>query len=428
MEIIRQIATFYLSHFPVVVEILIACAMFVSRLPKRKLFPLRITLSLIVLFIVSAFWDGSVLSGIIWETLRYVLLFMLIIAGVIVSFKVRFSSALFCCVGAYAVQHIAYKLYVTVVYFTGYISSIPLFFVFYCAIRAAVYVLVYFTLIRRMKLNDNLKESNRYFILALSLLITCFVVIFNLYMLQNAEQYTAEAYILINIASIVVCVLSLVLLYCIFKDNKKSTEMEILQHMIYEEQEQYKQLKDTMDIINVKCHDIKHMLYGMNNIDVEERKKLEESISIYDSIAKTGNSALDIVLAEKSLLCQYKNIVFTYIADGASLNFMKESEIYSLFGNALDNAITAVEKLDEHERVIDMTVRATMGLVHIHFENPFKGTLELTGGLPQTTKDDTAFHGFGLKSISMIIKKYDGEIAISNENEVFRLDLSIPIK
>lgn len=65
------------------------------------------------------------------------------------------------------------------------------------------------------------------------------------------------------------------------------------------------------------------------------------------TVARTGNETLDIVLTDKLLYCEKNNVTITCIADGKSLSFMSEEDIYSLFGNALDNAVLAVEQLPE---------------------------------------------------------------------------------
>ena len=47
--------------------------------------------------------------------------------------------------------------------------------------------------------------------------------------------------------------------------------------------------------------------------------------------------------------------------EGKLLSFMKQSDIYSLFGNAVDNAIKAVERLsDDERRYISVRVRTIM--------------------------------------------------------------------
>lgn len=59
------------------------------------------------------------------------------------------------------------------------------------------------------------------------------------------------------------------------------------------------------------------------------------------TLVHTGNDALDAILSEKGLACEQGGIAFRCMADGAAVGFMAPTDIYSLFGNALDNAIEA---------------------------------------------------------------------------------------
>jgi len=91
---------------------------------------------------------------------------------------------------------------------------------------------------------------------------------------------------------------------------------------------------------------------------------------VCDSTVKTGNDALDTILTEKSLLGEREGIDLSCIADGKALSFMNPAEIYSLFGNAIENAMDAVTQLEDPEqRVVSLAVRRVAGMVSIHMEN-----------------------------------------------------------
>ena len=106
---------------------------------------------------------------------------------------------------------------------------------------------------------------------------------------------------------------------------------------------------------------------------------------------------------------------------------MAPADIYSLFGDAVDNAIEAVEKLnDPDKRVIDLTVRNTGGMVSAHVENYFRGDVRLANGLPlaQTRQDA---RGFGARHMRAVVERYGGSITTSTEVDLFRLDVIVPL-
>ena len=152
---------------------------------------------------------------------------------------------------------------------------------------------------------------------------------------------------------------------------------------------------------------------------------LKKAINAYDTAFHTGNRALDTMISMKSMICEAKKISFTCLADGRLLDFLSESDVYSLIGNILDNAIEACEAIQEEDwRVVSLNIYETNGIVAIDAMNYFYGTLETRNGLPVTNKADKDYHGFGMLSIKKLVEKYDGSMEICVENGVFSLCIS----
>ena len=117
------------------------------------------------------------------------------------------------------------------------------------------------------------------------------------------------------------------------------------------------------------------------------------------------------------------------MTDGALLSFMNEAEIYSLFGNAIDNAIAAVLPLPQDKRSIGVNVGRVKDFVTVNVHNYFDGELEFgTDGLPRTSKGDEVNHGYGLKSIRYIVNKYDGNMSVEASGNLFNLNIIFPLK
>ena len=107
---------------------------------------------------------------------------------------------------------------------------------------------------------------------------------------------------------------------------------------------------------------------------------------------------------------------------------MEDADVYALFGNILDNAMEAVERLDEPDkRLISLTVRAQDHFLIVSQENYYDGVLELDHGLPVTTKADKRFHGFGMQSIKMLTEKYGGDLRLQTSGGIYRLSILFPI-
>ena len=198
-------------------------------------------------------------------------------------------------------------------------------------------------------------------------------------------------------------------------------------------QEQYEFSKENIGIINQKCHDIKHQIAALRlTRDWQEQDKglreIEQSVLIYDAVSKTGNEVLDTVLTEKCLLCEQEQISWTCMAEGSLLGFMSPVDLYTLFGNALDNAIEGSRAIREPERRnVAVIVQNRHGAAFIQIENYFDGSVEMEHGLPRTTKEDESSHGFGVKSIRSVAERYGGIMNISAEDGIFLLSILIPL-
>ena len=117
------------------------------------------------------------------------------------------------------------------------------------------------------------------------------------------------------------------------------------------------------------------------------------------------------------------------MADGAALAGMDESDIYSLFGNLLDNAIEHVKDIaDADKRFIRLFVKPSGGgMLVIHEENVLARETAVEDGLPLTTKADRYNHGFGTKSMRRTAKKYGGDLRVTVDDGMFKADIMLQI-
>lgn len=63
----------------------------------------------------------------------------------------------------------------------------------------------------------------------------------------------------------------------------------------------------------------------------------------------------------------------------------------------------------------------------IQIQNYYENHLKFERGLPLTTKKNKNHHGFGMKSIQYIAEKYDGIVTVQAKNNIFMLQILIPV-
>lgn len=211
-------------------------------------------------------------------------------------------------------------------------------------------------------------------------------------------------------------------------------ELEAVQSVLQNQYVQYKQSRDSIELINYKYHDLKHQIAVLRSEEDPKKReeflnRMENEIKQYEAQNKTGNKVLDTVLTTKSLYCTKHGITFTCVADGTLLEFMDVMDICSIFGNALDNAIECELKIPEKEkRLIHVTVSKQKNFLILRFENYYEEELKYKEGSLVTTKKEKEYHGYGLKSIRYTVNKYEGAVTIDAKDNWFELKILIPIK
>nr|WP_239471512.1 GHKL domain-containing protein [Olsenella profusa] len=107
---------------------------------------------------------------------------------------------------------------------------------------------------------------------------------------------------------------------------------------------------------------------------------------------------------------------------------MRSYHVYSLFGNALDNAVECLSQVeDRSRRVVWLNVEPVGEMVVVRVENYTPSEPVVRGGSLVTTKEDAASHGYGMKSIRNVAEIYGGTAEFFVEDHLFRLVVTMPL-
>lgn len=212
------------------------------------------------------------------------------------------------------------------------------------------------------------------------------------------------------------------------REQEQKDKMQIAQ---LQQQFAYYQekLKDEEKVRSV-YHDMKnHLLVLQRQINSPETaemvEKLQSQVAMYEDYEHTGNDILDIILKEKSETAREKYIALSVTADLNGVDFIEPLDVSTIFGNGLDNAIEASEKLPEEQRAILVKAGRVQNFFSVLIENSCLQNREYTK--QRTTKSDDFLHGFGISNMRKAAEKYDGQLTIKCENEKFTLKILIPI-
>ena len=206
-------------------------------------------------------------------------------------------------------------------------------------------------------------------------------------------------------------------------------EIERIRQSNLLQKERYELQKELIDRVNVRAHDLKKQLSRMEAGALYDRSAMEEirrELSEYEQYVNSGNGTLDVILTDAAVRCREAGIRFSCLVDGRELAFLDTIDLYAIFGNLLDNAITATAAVrDPENRILSLKMNPVGQLLYFHMFNTYENDLRFQGEFPKTTKSDAENHGFGMKSVSLSLKKYGGEMLISAENRVFNVNFML---
>lgn len=405
---------------------------YVKEIERRERFRLRVALciggfyalTLLIMLFLSA--EISILR-VIWRAIGMPVLLVFIYY----CWNLSFSLSLYYSMWAFMSWQLLCELWIGAISVLQYInkSTAQLEIILSLLIFAVGNLAIRFTLARWMPEDSKEKLGPRQLISALVIFCAFEVVGYT----PGTDKFEPgdNKFLLIYLTQILLGVI-LYLQSEMFKKSAMRQELEVMNMLWKKEQEQYELSKENIALINQKCHDLKHQIRAIRSMNEEEidayLNEMEESIEIYESIVKTGNEVLDTILTEKSLYCKERGITVSCVADGSQMGFINTIDLYAILGNALDNAIEAVEKFKHQEkRQIDVMIYRQQQFLVINIVNPTKEIPVFEEELPKTTKSDRFHHGFGLKSIQYMVKKYDGNLNVSVEDDCFSLKILIPI-
>ena len=213
---------------------------------------------------------------------------------------------------------------------------------------------------------------------------------------------------------------------------KKSNDM-YKEHMALQKQH-YEHMLLQYEELRKFRHDVKNHMLALNSMctseDNSQIKKylsqLTNEVSSKKPVEYTGNRELDAVIAPFVLEAESKNIKVQFkgrVSDNVAIDMF---DMCTIISNLLNNAIEACEKIQEDKRIIEFEIAGYNSQIFISVSNSYD--MESIINQKQkfiTTKEDKLNHGIGLENVSRTVKKYDGDMRISQENERFIVTINI---
>lgn len=428
----NEMQIIYRFYLPL--TIWIASLLFLTHMRKKTFFWLRILMCYLCLVMVHYVFSQA-LTGVVRDVASFTCMLLVTIPALKLCYSITWSDCIFCSVAGYSIQHIASliaNIFINCIcyYYPPLLGHSAFYFCSRLFTTCLIYACAFAIFGNRMRVGQDMSLKKLPALLLLTA-VTLVEIILSSFTYDQANKYMLNMYYFSSMFTNTACSIAfLVIQFSLLNNRSLEYELDVLQQLRQKEQIQYRFSKEIIDTVNRKCHDMRHQIHTIGRsakIDPTALEEMEGTIRIYDALYQTGNKALDIILAEKILLCQDNNIEIHCMADGEKLGFMSDTDIYSLFGNLLDNAIHAIQPLEPELRTIGLSVVCHGTLLSINSHNRYSGEVIFEDGVPVTASTDIMNRGFGVKSITMIVEKYGGTVSFQAKDGIFNLNILFPL-
>lgn len=224
-----------------------------------------------------------------------------------------------------------------------------------------------------------------------------------------------------------------------FFEKEETLEKQRLKQLFLEQQIEgqriyYQNLEASGEEVRKMRHDLKNTFAALsgylNKGDIETARQFveEKTENLGKLTHSTGHPALDAVMNAKRTNAFENHIQFEAKIALPQELLMDEMDLCIILGNALDNALEACEKMPRDQAHIFLNLHKSGEMLFIEIKNTFKEEpVSGSEGLV-TTKRDKKNHGFGLKTMEQLTKKYDGFIDYETEQGWFCLSINLNLR
>lgn len=296
-------------------------------------------------------------------------------------------------------------------HFFDYNSSITL-FILECPISKILYFFTTLILSRMVTPNERATKLPINLLLYLFTTSACLII----FWYTAAQAGISDTVLKLLATASFVLLVSTVLLFVTYqhqveKDNE-AMQMKSEFTRLQTEKSYYRILEQQNQQLMIYAHDAKNHLAAIQSLNTDPQisgyvSKLSQQLADYTRNCHSGNKLLDVMIHKFSVDCKMKGIHFEYDVKLCGLNEVEDTDLVAILGNLTDNAIAAAEKSEE-KRVSLATARQNSYSVII-ISNSCDTPPKCSGTHLVTSKADQNMHGFGLKSVSKTLKKYEGD-------------------
>lgn len=152
--------------------------------------------------------------------------------------------------------------------------------------------------------------------------------------------------------------------------------------------------------------------------------QIEHELDKVDTFVKSGNMMADAILNSKITMALKQKIDLNCDAFLPEELFITDTDLCTLLGNILDNALESCEKLPEEKRFIRIYLAMVKEQFYLSVQNASPEEIGFEQQHYITTKRGN--HGLGMKRVAAVVERWGGFLNLSQEPGVFGTEVTIP--
>ena len=176
-------------------------------------------------------------------------------------------------------------------------------------------------------------------------------------------------------------------------------------------------------------HDIRGHVNSLKALieeeDYESLKEYLNSVEGYMTKMKldftTGNHIINAIVAD--IKSQYPNVNINWKGKIPSDLKVQDMDLCIIFSNLIKNACREVN--DSEKNTVDVEVKLFNTSMFIIVKNVIVKSVQIQNN-HRIIKRFEEGHGFGLRNVEDVVLEYNGTFYISNENNIFSVDIMLP--
>lgn len=202
--------------------------------------------------------------------------------------------------------------------------------------------------------------------------------------------------------------------------NAQIAELKLQSQRDADSAEYYRTLSEQDEQQKVLIHDIKKHLNAIADLNEHHETdkiaayltRVLSSPELQHSVRVCDNDLLNSLICRYQKICLMKKIAFHIDIRSKCIDFVSYDDLSILFGNLMDNAVESAEKMAVNPFIeLSVFCRENTNMTIITLIDSCRvNPIDKNGNLLPTKKPNPQFHGFGMRSIENIVKKYNGEM------------------